>query len=269
MDVNNNIEEIRQIAIDHHDLVSSEFVRRYEQMGQNRFASAFSYGREKMDRQIKDLLERKTARGKFLDVGSGTGQYLELAAEFGFVPLGIEPAPSMRTASISAFPDFEVIDGTATSLPISNESTDVVLAIEVLRYLDREDTTKFFEEVQRVLRPGGIVIFSMVNKYALDGFSLAYYLRRLFRKTSLIHPHCEFFTPRQVRELLSEAGFSDARTQGCMFAVLRIAYKINSRLGQIMARRLDAWDDRTSPKMTRFAGHMLCSARKPLKVQST
>ena len=42
-------------------------------------------------------------------------------------------------------------------IPESNESVDLIYACHIVEHLDQEETSKFFNECNRVLKPGGIV----------------------------------------------------------------------------------------------------------------
>ena len=87
----------------------------------------------------------------------------------------------LRSAKIH---DATIVSGVATELPFPDESFDLVICIEVLRYLDRSDIRQALREIRRVLRPGGTMFLTMVNRYALDGFFLHYSVQRMFKPRS-------------------------------------------------------------------------------------
>lgn len=262
-----NTQEIRRIAIDHHHAMASEFEALYAAYEGNRFANAFTYGRAKLDRMVDDLFASLPKGGKILDVGCGTGEHLKRAQRHGLVAVGVEPAPGMREKAVRNVPGARVEAGVATGLPFGDDEFDALLMIEVLRYLDTADIDAALREARRVLKPGGTVFVTLVNRWALDAFYLHQRIRqkRKGMECDEVNPHCVFFSPSEAEQALRKAGFVGARTEGRMFAPLRIAYKASEGLGRRLASLLDRMDDRMHRwKWTRrFAGHLVAIGRVP------
>ena len=88
----------------------------------------------------------------------------------------------------------------ATELPFPDRTFDLVICIEVLRYLHNADNRQALREMYRVLKPGGTLFLTMVNRYALDGFYLNYHARKFLgrKRVSGDAPHCEFTTPAEI-----------------------------------------------------------------------
>jgi ubiquinone/menaquinone biosynthesis C-methylase UbiE len=254
-------EDIRRVAIDHHHLVAGKFEAEYAALENSRFSSAFTYGRAKIDRLVDELFGALPTGAAILDVGCGTGEHLKRALGHGLRASGIEPAPAMLAAAKRGIPDARIEDGVATRLPFADSEFDAVIMIEVLRYLDRSDIELALSEARRVLRPGGKLLVTLVNRWALDGFYLHQRLRQLVKHSSFneTNPFCLFHTPASAKRMLAQAGFSNIRTVGRLLGPIRIVYKINERLGRGVAELLEAADDRlheanwTKP----FAGHLI------------
>ena len=255
---------VRTLAVEHHHAEAKRFVDWYEEMAKSRFANAFSYGRHKIDLLLDEALKQQQPGARILDVGCGTGEYVRRANELGFTASGLEPADAMRAVASNKNPGVSIVSGVATELPYPDESFDLVICIEVLRYLDLSDNRQALRELRRVLRPGGTMFLTMVNRYALDGFFLHYSLQRLLRPQSIERPHCEFVTPGQLEREIRGAGFSTAVYRGVLFGPMRTLYKISTRLARRLAPILEPIDDAicSVPWTTPLAGHLVTIATR-------
>lgn len=257
---------VRAVAVEHHHAEADRFVRWYEEMAQSRFANSFSYGRFKVDRVLDECLKALQPGARILDVGCGTGQYVRRANELGFSASGLEPAEAMRKAAIEKNPGSAILDGVATELPFPDTQFDLVICIEVVRYLHRADIRQALREMHRVLMPGGTMFLTTVNKYAADGFYMHHRLRKLFngRRAGAAVPHCEFMTPAGVADELREAGFTTVVQRGVLFGPMRALYKVSTRLASRVAPLLEPIDDAicARPGTTPFAGHLVSIATR-------
>jgi arsenite methyltransferase len=101
------------------------------------------------------------ASATVVDIGCGAGMDLLLAAHrVGGTgkAIGVDMTPDMRDRARSAaaalgLRHVGVIEGDATSLPLPDASTDVVISNGVLNLVPEKD--KAFREIVRILRPGG------------------------------------------------------------------------------------------------------------------
>lgn len=255
---------IERVAIDHHHEMADVFNEFYAQ--DDRFANAFKYGRHKIDVLLDAEIKRLPPGASILDAGCGTGHYVARLREQGFDARGMEPAPAMREIATSLNGPEIISDGVITALPYEDASFDLVLSIEVFRYLAREDNLQGLSEVMRVLKPGGVAFITFVNRYATDGFYLFQRLRQL-RRGRLYdnhHPHCEFTTPAEIARDLRDAGASEVRAVGRLWGGMRVLYKLNEGLGAQVARRIEAYEDiaHESSLLAPFAGHLIAIATK-------
>jgi ubiquinone/menaquinone biosynthesis C-methylase UbiE len=251
---------VRTSAVEHHDVEVNRFVTWYEEMGKGRFTNAFAYGRTKIDRLLDRCFKELRTGAPVLDVGCGTGEYIRRANELGFCASGIEPADAMRKVAIEKNPNTTIANAVATALPFPDKTFDLVICIEVLRYLHPVDNKLALREMHRVLAPGGILFLTSVNRYALDGFFFYYCVRRFFAgRASPELPHCEFTTPSTIDREIRAAGFSAAEHHGVLFAPMRILYKLaTARLASKIAAAVEPLDDAicARPGMRPFAGHL-------------
>src|ERR1700750_275235 len=98
------VEEIRQVAIEHHHRVAGRFEAEYAALENSRFSSAFTYGRAKIDKMVDELFRSLPKGAAILDVGCGTGEHLKRALGHGLEAAGVEPAPAMLEAARRGVP---------------------------------------------------------------------------------------------------------------------------------------------------------------------
>jgi len=127
--------------------------------------------------------------GRVLDVGAGRGigSYALAVNGWRVTALEYDPSPLVGRGAISRLSretglSIEVVAGCGEALPFARESMDVVYVRAVLHHL--QDVSAFFREVDRVLRPGGMVIATrehVLDSYAeLAEFQESHPLHRLY-----------------------------------------------------------------------------------------
>ncbi|MFN6484069.1 MULTISPECIES: class I SAM-dependent methyltransferase [unclassified Nostoc] len=104
-----------------------------------------------------------TDESPILDVGCGRGEWLELLQESGYTARGLDINKVMVEQSRSR--GFEVIEADVMlytqSLPDS--SLGMITGFHIIEHLTFTKLMKFFSEVVRVLKPGGLAIFETPN----------------------------------------------------------------------------------------------------------
>jgi SAM-dependent methyltransferase len=87
-----------------------------------------------------------------VDLAAGTGQLSRRFADLDVDLVAVEPAPNMRSVLEERLPVVRVVDGTAEAIPLEDRSGDAVTVGNAFHHFER---TAAFEEIRRVLRPGG------------------------------------------------------------------------------------------------------------------
>lgn len=101
---------------------------------------------------------------KHLDIGSGTGSLIE---SLSMLEPRIESAACNFTDEFAKTKNFhvDVVDLNVDGLPYNNNEFDFVTCTEVIEHL--ENYRKCIREAYRVLRPGGVAIFTTPNVLSL------------------------------------------------------------------------------------------------------
>lgn len=97
-----------------------------------------------------------------LDVGCGTGRMVENLRKFGAKVTGVDVSEKMLEVAKKRFGSTEFVLGDVEDLPFENERFDMVIATFVIVHL--RELQQAFDEVYRVLKPGGVFIVSNVNQ---------------------------------------------------------------------------------------------------------
>ncbi len=138
--------------------------------------------------------------GEVLDIGCGGGRHLKYFQEKGFFAVGIDTSQEALKKASSYAP---VIQASVVNLPFPKESFSYALMWGVLHYIPKEQWKKALEEIQRILKKGGVLLTSircyqdthLKKQQALEGISF-----HLFRKKEIIKLFSLYFSSLQIGE---------------------------------------------------------------------
>jgi ubiquinone/menaquinone biosynthesis C-methylase UbiE len=145
-----------------------------------------------------------------VDIGCSWGRWSIAAARAGFLPVGTDvhvdalAAAARVSGQLDARADF--ICGDAEHLPFQSRSVDFVFSYSVLQHLDKSKVRRIFQEISRVLQPGGVCLIQLPNAFGL--LSIAQQLKRGFREAKSGTFEMRYWTHASIRHALEEAGFS-------------------------------------------------------------
>lgn len=113
---------------------------------------------------------KKVNELKMLDIGCGIGFGLLYFQKKGFKNLiGIEVNEHSLLIAKKNCPQAKIIKGDIYNLPFTDNEMDLVVMMEVIEHID--DANKAFDEVVRVLKPGGVLFLTTPNRMGLMGLS--------------------------------------------------------------------------------------------------
>lgn len=155
-------------------------------------------------------VETLTSRGRLLDVGCGTGLFLEAASARGWEVAGVELSMTAAAEARRRVGE-RVAVGTLEEAKFSDDTFDVVTLWEVIEHVPQP--VKLLSEVRRVLRPGGVLLLSTPNgrslfhriahwSYILTLGRWNFPARRIYSSG-----HLYYFTKQTLLAALLKAGF--------------------------------------------------------------
>ncbi|MBI5885811.1 MAG: class I SAM-dependent methyltransferase [Deltaproteobacteria bacterium] len=112
---------------------------------------------------VKALIDI-ASRGALLDIGCGTGVFLDSAAKAGFEPWGIDFDGKNIEAARSRYGLDRVYCLSVADIKerFGSNKFNVVTFFEVLEHLD--SPTRFLEDLKGLLSPGGLIVLSVPNR---------------------------------------------------------------------------------------------------------
>ena len=155
-----------------------------------------------------------------LDLGAGGGLVAEPLARLGAHVTGVDVAEETVAAARehAARMGLEIAYRRATAEELAAEGGDfdVVLALEVLEHC--ADITAFLAACRQLVRPGGVFLFSTLNRSArsfLLGIVAAEYVLHWVPRGT--HDWNRFLTPEELEAALRDAGFTCRGMEGLRY----------------------------------------------------
>ncbi|WP_420585343.1 bifunctional 2-polyprenyl-6-hydroxyphenol methylase/3-demethylubiquinol 3-O-methyltransferase UbiG [Ruegeria sp.] len=181
----------------------------------------------------RDLKSAKPFEGlRLLDIGCGGGLLSEPMARLGATVVGADAAegnlPVARIHAEQSGLEIDYRHTTAEAMAAAGEQFDVVLNMEVVEHV--ADPLGFLTASQQLLKPGGLLICSTINRnpksYAMAIFGAEVVMRWLPRGT---HEWNKFITPDELFDLLRQAGLEPVDRKGFVFNPILWSWLISDR----------------------------------------
>lgn len=106
------------------------------------------------------LLEQTEPGTTIADLGCGPGHVAAWLAEKGARTVGIDLSPGMVAVGSSRFPQVEFREGNLLELPAKDGEFGAAVAFYTILHLEPGELHRAFEEMERVLRPSGLLLLS-------------------------------------------------------------------------------------------------------------
>lgn len=181
----------------------------------------------------RDLTRPRPFDGlRLLDIGCGGGLLSEPMARLGATVIGADAAerniPVARVHAEAQALEIDYRHTTAEALAAADERFDVVLAMEIVEHV--ADPAAFVATCRDLLRPGGLIIASTLNRSAKSFMAAivgAEWVMRWLPKGT--HDWAKFITPEELAGMIARAGLEGVDKKGFVFNPVSWRWSISDR----------------------------------------
>lgn len=154
---------------------------------------------------------------RWLDVGCGRGELLELAGRNFAQAAGCDPSAGMMPSN-ALLNVYE--QPSSVELPFEDNSFDFVTAVCVLHHVHGRDRTLLINEMRRVLSPRGFCCIIEHNPWNP--------VTRAIVKRCPVDVDAELFTARETGSLLEASGFASPRREYFLYLPERLFHRFGA-----------------------------------------
>lgn len=230
----------------HYDEIAEIYDSRYDR---DRGRTYYSH----ISRTVMEKLPRK---GHLLDIGCGTGLFVERYVASGGTAVGLDISRGMIGKARDRCRKSQFTVGNAEHLPFADGSFNAISSLLAFSYVKEPDL--MLEEAFRVLRPGGSAVICTLGKNLFtSGLPAIYTLGEVMkiRRVGMGAFGERYYTAREMKNLFQEAGFSAVSVRRCSFAHINLAMPLYG-----LAKRMEPFVEKRLPY---FAYNICASGRKP------
>lgn len=216
----------------HYDEVAEFYDDRYDR----------EQGRHYYDHISRQILAALEPGGFLLDIGCGTGLFMERYLAGGGCAVGIDISRGMIGRARERCAGSEFVLGDAQALPFRDRTFDAVASLLTFSYVKQPD--RMLSEVFRVLRPGGRVALCTLGRNILTSMVPALYrLGEMIevKKIGVGDFGERYYNEREMETLLWQAGFHQVEVRRCSFAHVSMArpfFEIAARIEPFVEKQL-------------------------------
>jgi ubiquinone/menaquinone biosynthesis C-methylase UbiE len=230
----------------HYDIVADTYDHHYDHHRGRKYHTHLS----------NHLMNSLPAGGNLLDIGCGTGLFVEKYIKNGGCATGLDISGNMIARARHRCKTCDFVVGTGETLPFLPDSFNAVSSVLVFSYV--KNPGAMLSEVYRVLQPGGSVALCTLGKKLITRGIPALYqiserinIRHVVMKDFGEH----YYDEKEMRRLFEDAGFEDITIKWCSFAHIDMIDPIFH-----LARKVEPFVEKRVPQL---AYNIFVSGKKP------
>jgi SAM-dependent methyltransferase len=173
------------------------------------------------DRRRRMVERAAPGRGRFLDVGCATGNFLDTMRRAGWQVQGVEPDEAAAAYARERL-GLPVFTGRLEQAALPAGAFDAATLWDVLEHVHAPRAV--LAELARIIRPGGVLLLALPNPDSLEA--------RLLGPHWVgwdLPRHLNLFRPRALRALLAESGFVVERTSAPVHGYAGLVMSLQQR----------------------------------------
>ncbi|GAA4113538.1 hypothetical protein GCM10022393_12610 [Aquimarina addita] len=124
----------------------------------SRFKNTYGAFIDQQERSILNRLLKGVQSKNILDIGCGTGRFLE------FADYGVDISSKMIRIAKAKYPTKQLFNESATDTHFDDCSFDIIISFHVFMHLDKATMGGILDEAYRILRKGGKLLFDIPSK---------------------------------------------------------------------------------------------------------
>lgn len=124
----------------------------------NRFNNSYGKYIDNQERAFLNSILSKNLSRKILDLGCGTGRFLDFANH------AVDISPNMIKIAQQKFPNVDFRQGSVSNIPFEDNYFDCIFSFHVIMHLNSKTTEEFLKESFLKTNKNGIILFDFPSK---------------------------------------------------------------------------------------------------------
>lgn len=142
----------------------------------------------------------------YIDIGCGTGNYINALTERGLSFIGVDPSDTMLKVAKQQNPNIEFLNSRVEKLPFNDTYFDGAITTFTLHHWENVEIG--LREINRILKPGAQFVMLSFTPEQMDRYWLRHYFPEMIKRSGEQVPDKD-----TQKQMLIDAGFSTVKKE--------------------------------------------------------